>query len=501
MRLYIFLFLVFINILHSTERVNFLFITADDMNWNSVGCFGSEIKETTPHIDQLAKEGMRFANAHVATTVCMPSRNAINSGRLPHRSGGEGFHHFTIPNVPTIPSVLSKNGYKVGILGKVGHSTPYKNTHWDHAEEVGRNTEVITQKAAKFADSAIQENKAFYLIVNSHDPHRPYYNWKNEGKEQRSHKGKAPNSHPSKVFKPQDMIIPAFLPDTKEIRHELANYYCSVRRCDDLVGRLMDMVQEKRLQENTMIVFLSDHGMGAPSAKANAYVNSTKTPMIIKYPPLIKAGSVHKEFSSVLDLFPTMLDLAGIESPGGFDGQSLKSVFNGGKLKDRDELFFTYFYAKNGNGHYNMRTALDHKYSYTFNSFYTGKRLYATSSLGGNFFTSMVQQGKTDPHWNKRAEFILRRAPEELYDLEKDPYGFNNLANNPEYREVMDKFRKAMEANMEKTNDFVSPVFNTYQETKDPKKMRVAYEKVQASGVFVGNIPKREKDMSKWSKP
>jgi len=491
---------LFTALISSAEPVNFLIITADDMNWNSVGCFGAEMPGTTPSIDRLASEGMRFNRAHVASTVCMPSRNALNSGRLPHRSGGEGFHHFRIPDLPTIPHTLTKHGYHVGILGKVAHSTPYKNTPWDHAEEVGRNTELITKKALVFMEEAGQKKKPFYLIVNSHDPHRPYYHYTSEGREMRSRKGKAPNSHPSRVFKPDEVVVPAFLPDTKDVRKELADYYCSVRRCDDLVGHLMDILEQTGLASNTVVFFLSDHGMGAPSAKGNAYLNSTKTPLVVRWPGRVKPGSVDdRNYVSSIDIFPTLLEAAGIESPGGFDGLSLLPVFAGNGLKNRDDIFFTYFYTNVGKNLFNMRTALTEDFSYTYNTFHTGAPLYSGSSLGGHFFKSMQAAGETDPKWAARADFILRRAPEELYDLRKDPDCMNNLAENPEYEPVIKKSRKAMAENMRATADPVEPVYQTWLDTESVEAMHTKYQEVAESADMIGHLPrdKSSKDSSR----
>ena len=477
------------------EPVNVLVITADDMNWNSLGCFGAEMPGTTPNIDRLASQGMRFNRAHVASTVCMPSRNALNSGRLPHRSGGEGFHHFRIPDLPTIPHTLAKHGYHVGILGKVGHSTPYADTPWALAEEVGRNTEQIAEKAAAFIDEASSMQKPFYLIVNSHDPHRPYYKYKNEGKAMPSRKGKVPNSHPSRVFKPNEVVVPGFLPDTKDVRDELAGYYCSVRRCDDVVGHVVDMLDEKGLAENTIVFYLSDHGMGAPSAKGNAYYNSTRTPMIARWTGKIEPGSVDdRNFVSSMDLFPTLLEAAGIPSPGGFDGTSLLPAFKGQALAGRSGMFFTQFYTNIGKNLFNMRTALTTDFSYTYNTFYTGEKLYSGSSLGGNFFKSMLAAGEKDPKWAERADFILRRAPEELYDLRKDPDCMNNLVKNPEYAQQVQLFRNAMTRHMQTVEDPVAPVYTTWVETGSVEKMHAEYEKVAENAGMIGHLPREKRD-------
>ncbi len=109
-----------------------LLITADDMNWDAVVVFGCLTPDTTPNIDRLAAEGIRFENAHVTIAVCQPSRSAIMTGHYPHQSGGEGFHKLRFPDIPILPDRLREAGYAVGILGKVDHSTSYANFEWDY---------------------------------------------------------------------------------------------------------------------------------------------------------------------------------------------------------------------------------------------------------------------------------------------------------------------------------------------------------------------------------
>ena len=113
------------------EQPNILLITADDMNWDAVGAYGCAVAETTPNIDRLAAQGIRFHHAHVTIAVCQPSRSTLMTGRYPHRNGGEGFFHLRKPGLPVLPDLLRTNGYRVGILGKVVHSTPYEDLLWD----------------------------------------------------------------------------------------------------------------------------------------------------------------------------------------------------------------------------------------------------------------------------------------------------------------------------------------------------------------------------------
>jgi N-sulfoglucosamine sulfohydrolase len=469
---------------------NFLVITADDMNCDSVGVFGCALPDTTPHIDALAAEGIRYDQAHVASTACMPSRNAINTGRFPHRSGGEGFQHLRFPDVPTIPATLHDAGYFVAILGKVPHSTPYPNTPWDFAEEIGRNTEQFYSKSKGVIETAQAAGKPFYLIVNSHDPHRPYFNHKNAGKKPTSRKGKLPNSEPSRVFMPDEVLIPADFPDHPEIRKELADYFSSVRRCDDVVGRLIDLVDDLDIANETIVMFLSDHGMATPTSKSNAYQDSTRTPLIIRWPGKIPAGILYDQsYVSALDIFPTLLDAAQITNPGGMDGVSLLPTFEGAELPGRD-TWNTAFYATIARNHFNMRTRHDGRFSYTFNPFYTGEPAYRSSALGGRVFQTMYEVGQTDPEWKARAEFIVTRTPEELYDLEKDPKCLNNLIDNPEHAGLIDEHRAAMQAWMRRTQDPIIQTYETYLEAFSAEAMQAVYPgNVEAAGL-IGKAPK-----------
>ena len=479
---------------------NVLILTADDMNWDSLGCTGSVVADTSPNLDRLAAEGIRFSHAHVASTACMPSRNAINHGRLPHRAGAGGFEHLRVPNLPTIPHTLTAHGYRAGIIGKVHHSTPYEGTPWDPEcnEDIGRNTEEFYTRAKAFMASCKKAKKPFYLIVNSHDPHRPYYNIDSWGKEVRSRKGKPPNSHPSKVFDPGTIVLPGFVPDHPDVRHELACYYSSVRRCDDVMGRVLDGLKELNLDEDTVVIFLSDHGMAMPAAKSNAYMNSTRTPFIVRWPGKIQAGQIDDtHFVSSLDIFPTLLELADINGIQGLDGRSIWSLTQGKKQADR-EAIHTQFYRTIGKSNLQMRTYQNTEFSYTFNAWHNGNPAYSSSSMGGSVFKTMLALGKTDAQWAERANYLLVRAPEEFYNLKKDPNCLNNLINSPEYTQKIATFRTATGRWLKQTQDYVLPPFEVYQQTTSVEKMHEAFVATLEEHDIPGKAPLKV-NMDRWS--
>ncbi|HEX5104259.1 MAG TPA: sulfatase-like hydrolase/transferase, partial [Pirellulaceae bacterium] len=117
--------------LAGAERPNLLIVTVDDMSADSIGAFGCKLAGTSPHVDQLAKEGLRFHHAHVQVGNCMPSRNVMWSGRYPHNNRVEGFYQVKDPGYPVLVDLLKEAGYFTGIRGKVSHSTPYSPYAWD----------------------------------------------------------------------------------------------------------------------------------------------------------------------------------------------------------------------------------------------------------------------------------------------------------------------------------------------------------------------------------
>ena len=232
---------------------NVLLITADDLNCSSLGVYGCKVKDSTPNMDSLARAGMRFDHGHVTIAVCKPSRSVWMTGRYPIHSGGEGFHQLRKPNVPILPALLREGGYTVGILGKSKHSTPVK-FQWDMNFDqmdlgAGRNASVYASKAKKFVEQATNSGKPFFLMANSHDPHRPFFG----NDPEKWYAMKAPKTSalkPSKIFKPEEVVVPGFLPDIPDVRLEIAEYFSSVRRCDDTVGALLKILEETQKTKN-----------------------------------------------------------------------------------------------------------------------------------------------------------------------------------------------------------------------------------------------------------
>ena len=154
-----------------TKQPNILLITADDLNWNSVGAYGCNTPEITPNIDALAADGMRFNFGHVTIAVCQPSRGAIMTGCYPHISQQEGFHHINHTDCPLLIDELRSAGYLNGIIGKEWHSSPRKQSPWDFFETMdstrhGRDCELYKMFTAQFIDQA-KDDPFFLLFAGS----------------------------------------------------------------------------------------------------------------------------------------------------------------------------------------------------------------------------------------------------------------------------------------------------------------------------------------------
>ena len=436
-------------------RPNFVLITADDMNWDAVGAFGCPTEGTTPHIDRLAAEGLRFKHGHVTIAVCQPSRSALMTGRYPHLSGGEGFYRLRYKDVPILPAILRTEGYDVGILGKVPHSTPYQAFQWDMARDQihlgqGRNPKVYYQYAKNFVQDAIDGDRPFFLMANSHDPHRPFY-----GNDKAEWYGELdpPAVPPSRTFAPEEVIVPGFLPDIPDVRLEIAEYYNSVRRCDDTVGRLLDVLDEAGAAENTLVMFLSDNGMAFPFAKTNCYLNSTRTPWLVRWPAVVPAGRVDaKHFISGIDYLPTVLDALGVEIPDGVNGKSLLPVLRG-EAQAGCEQVFTQFHQTSAWRNYPMRCVQNARFGYIFNPWSDGERAFRNESQNGRSWQAMEEAAACDPALAARNHLFTYRVLEEFYDFEHDPNALHNLIDDPNYADEIQGLRNALEEWMVETDD------------------------------------------------
>ncbi len=442
-------------------RPNLLVITVDDMSCDSVGAYGCRLKETTPHLDRLAARSMRFNHAHVVVGNCMPSRNVMWSGRYPHNNGIEGFK--SIPKeqktYPVLGEIVQEGGWFTGIRHKVDHSTPYAPFPWDmdlreEKRDDVKNAASWGRAATRGIEAAKKAGKPFCLLLNIADPHKPFHAEGNRGQT-------IPDDNvPSRIFTPEEVPVPGFLPDDPVVRKELAHYYSSVRRADDGVGAILEALKASGQEDNTLILFLSDHGMPLPFAKTQLYHHSSRTPLMIRWPGVTRDGAVDDEhLISTVDLLPTLLDMLGIARPdAGFDGSSFAAVLRGERQPQRTMIFKEHN-ENSGGQNTPMRAVQTKDWLYIFSPWSNGTRVMSGATNGTSTCRQMRLLAKTDKQIAARIDLFDHRAPEEAYEVRYDPDALTNLISNPRHAAEVAQLEKALEDWMVRTRDPLLDVF------------------------------------------
>ncbi len=454
------------------SRLNVLLFTADDLHAESVGVFAGRPEGLTPNLDRFARQGLRFDRAHVNVAICAPCRAVIATGLYSHRSGALGFIKAN-DGTPDVVTTFQEAGYRAGILGKYGHSTPVRSMKWDYAFDQkdlgnGRNPEIYYQRSRTFFQQCKDENQPFYFMVNSHDPHRPYCN---------PDKLTAGAAMPSKVYQPEEVTVPRFLPDLPGVRAELAHYLNSTRRLDDTFGRVMQALDESGFAENTLVVFLSDNGIAVPFAKCNVWFHSSRTPLLVRWPGVVKPGTENRsDFVSVVDLFPTFLSATGVQGPAELDGHSFLPLLKGESQAGRDRVF-TQIDMKAGGDAVPMRCVQNAKYGYIYNPFSDGRHVYRNNNEG-LCMKAMNAAARQDADIAARIQLFRYRVPEEFYDLEKDPDCLHNLIDSPEHADKVAAMRGELQAWMSATHDpMLTALQNRTQRATVDKVMQDTYGK------------------------
>ena len=313
-------------------RPNFLFILADQWRGDAVGADGNPFVHT-PHLDRLAAEGVRFANAYVAQAVCTPSRASLLTGVYPttHRLDDNvyGFESvFALPEYelrPNYPELFRAAGYYTAYIGKwhLGEGDPglfdvwggYNSRlpHWmGEKYESPYRSEVETGQAIEFLEE--NRGKPFFLEISYYPPHAPY---------------EAPAEFHA-LYAGRDL--------------EFMEYYAACSALDAYIGRLLAKLEELDLAGNTMVVFTSDHGEAfrkrpLSSNKRVGYEESARVPMIVRYPTRLPAGVVYEGGVSTLDLMPTMLAAAGLDIPRRVQGKSRIAEILSGDVGWKEPVF------------------------------------------------------------------------------------------------------------------------------------------------------------------
>ncbi|MFZ9938019.1 MAG: sulfatase [Luteolibacter sp.] len=436
------------------EPLNIVFLTADDLNHDSLGVTGGPIKDLTPQIDRLAADGLRFEYAYSTVAVCQPVRQIMFTGLYPHRNGSMGFFPIK-PGVRTLNEQLRDAGYLISRLGKGPHLKPNDKFCADIADDsISRHPSRLEEITRGFLRRARKEGRPFFHNVNCYDPHRPFIGMKGP-------EDLALGETPSRWIKPEEVThVPGFLEDLPDIRRELAGYYTNVRRLDDCIGTILRVLAEEGFAENTLVVFYGgDHGMSFPFSKSNDYETSVRGTLIVRWPGVVKPGRVDRDHMvSTLDFTPTLLEAARLPAIPGIDGRSFLPVIHGGKLEGWDRVF-TFYNAAYGNNWLPMRSIRTRDKSYIWNAWSDGEKKYRTENMAGLSWNAMLAAAKTNPEIKARCEFYQFRAPQEFYDMSSDRFERDNRIDDPLRKAEIDAMRGELLALMRRTGDPLAESF------------------------------------------
>lgn len=417
-----------------TPRPNIIVFIADDVSWNDLGCYGNEVVRT-PNIDRITRKGIRFDNVYLTASSCSPSRISILSSRYPHNTGAAELHTQPPVDLPGFADVLQENGYYCGQAGK-WHAGEYLKSGFDTL-----HTDIIMNGGeGKWIE--LMENrpkdKPFFMWLASFDAHRDWGENKFSG-----------------THRPENITPPVYLANGSPTRIDMARYYDEIKRFDSYIGEVESLLREEGELDNTLIIIMADNGRPFPGCKTRVYDRGMQTPFIISWEKGIKTkGQISESLISVIDLGPTVLDLAGIQDlPEEFQGRSFASL-----LDNPGEEFRNYVFSEHNWHDYEAheRMVRTKKYLYVLNSrpqFPNQGPADVVNSQSFHELKELWQEGKLDPA--QEEIFIHPRDREELFDCELDPLQLHNLAGLPEYDSLQRQLRSVVQTWMDETGDTV----------------------------------------------
>ena len=445
----------------SPARPNVLFITSDDLGLQ-LGCYGDTVIET-PQLDALAASGVQFDVAYVAQPSCSPSRSAMLTGLYPHANGQYGLtaRRFALhPHLQdaTLPNILKRAGYRTGIIGKL-HVGPGNSFQFDYR---GGNyvdaldVKLVAERASKFL--AQSGDQPFFLMVNYTDPHayRPrdpetnkFGDWTFRDRIE---------GIPETLVEPSEKtVLPFQQIDSPEQRKRVAGYYNSVKRMDIGVGLLLEALKRSGQADNTLVIFIGDHGPPFNRGKGTSYEGGLRIPFLVRWPGVTKPMHSSAMVSTV-DILPTILDATGATTDIERHGRSLRPVLENADAPWREFLV--------GETHIHVppwfpqRAIRDARYKLIHNLL-AGK-VKPTPYIDGDIGYQISRESRYDGTDVRRAFDVYADPPEfELYDLNNDPWEFHNLAGKATHAEAEQRLKAALEAWRHETDDpTLDPAFH-----------------------------------------
>jgi arylsulfatase A-like enzyme len=422
---------------------NIVFILSDDHSVPYLGCYGNP-DMITPNLDKLALEGIRYNRAYTTAPQCVLSRAAIMTGRSTLDIRMTRFSAALHRDIVSFPELLRNAGYFTGLCGRNFHLDGYERkpeeeekvfikynlrTFKDRVDylNIGWDGETIYRQFVEFLDSVPKE-KPFFIQVGYSDPHRVFT---------------AKDFEPD----PQKITVPESMPDTKLLRKDLAAHIGEINRCDHDLGRVLDELDKRGLAENTLVVFMGDNGAALLRGKGTLYECGLNVPLIARWSGHIKPGLVNNELISGEDIALTFLEVAGAKKDGEMTGKSFVNSFQNQNFKGHE-----YVFAVRGSHASSLpvnsasfdlgRVIIGERFKLIYNAIW--QIPYEPVDFKGQAFwkelTEMNKEGILDEKFSK-AFFQSERPMFEVYDLQNDPFEFNNLAGKQKITETENELK------------------------------------------------------------
>ncbi len=414
----------------AATKPNILWLVAEDMG-PALGCYGQK-EVSTPNLDRLASEGVRYTRAYTTAPVCSASRSAFMTGMYQTTIGAHNHRShrddgYRVPEgVRTIPEWMRDAGYFTANLVQLPAEFGFKGS--------GKTDWNFTAPEKPFDGKSWDELKAhqpFIAQINFQETHRTY--------------------HAPKHADPAKVELPPYYPDHPIVREDYAQYLDAATELDRKVGLILAQLAQDGLAENTVVVFQSDHGESMVRGKQFCYEEGLHIPLIIRWPGQLKAGTVSDRMIASIDLAPTFLAIAGAVIPPKMEGR----VFLGEKTAPPRDLIFG---ARDrcDETAFRFRAVRDARYRYIRN--FTPERPFLQANAykekqypTWTLLPKLFAEGKLTPP--QAALCAPTMPPEELYDLETDPHEIKNLAADPAHADELKKLRGAVEKWIADTHD------------------------------------------------
>ncbi len=429
----------------AAANFNLVLIVGDDHGRFSTGAYGN-LDVRTPHIDRLAREGLRFDACSTTTAICGPSRAALLTGLYPSQSGVSGFYPLK-PDVRPLPSRLAQAGWQTALIGK-RHLSPFEQYGFEWASTTsprqGHDPQHYRAQLEAFFSARETEERTdpFFLMVNLFDAHRPFDGFGIEPALEEAQAAAAA----------AELDLNPALPDLPFVRREQLAYLRAVERLDRSVGVVLEELERRGQLDNSLVIYTSDHGGPFAFAKTSLYEDGIGVPFICRWPAVVPKGAATQALVSFVDVAPTLWELAVAQNRA--DSQSAIEA----PLEAQDFVAGTSFAnvlrgRTNAHREWSFASQTDHmrlpsipmrsirrgpwKYIYHFEP----ERLYVSDAISSPTWIQVLETAQLDPKLREQISRAHPRPREEFFNLDSDPHELNNLAGRPEHAQRLAQHR------------------------------------------------------------